>query len=1171
MADLEEAITITREAIEATPQDHPDRAKWLNNLGSYLGDRFDRTGAMADLEEAITITRYSRTGAMADLEEAATIAREAVEATPKDDPDRAARLNNLGSHLGDRYSRIGAMADLEESITITREAVEATPKDHPDRTGRLNNLGIRLSSRYSRTGAMADLEESITITREAVETTPKDHPNRATLLNNLGNRLGSRYSRTGAITDLEEAITITREAIKATPQDHPDRATWLNNLGSHLGDRYNHTRAMADLEEATTIAREAVEATPKDHPDRAGRLNNLGIRLSSRYSRTGAMADLEEAITITREAIETTPKDHPGRARRLNNLGSHLGDRYSRTGAITDLEEAITITREAIKATPQDHPDRATWLNNLGNRLGSRYSRTGAMADLEEAITIAREAVKATPQDYPDRAAWLNNLGSHLADRYSRTGAMADLEEAITIAREAIKATPKNHPDRATQLNNLGSSLSDRYNRTKAMADLEEAITIAQEAIKATPKDHPGRATWLNNLGIRLSSRYSRTGAMADLEESITIAREAVETTPKDHPGRATQLSNLGSHLSDRYSRTGAIADLKEAIAITREAVEATPQDHPDRVRRLNNLGIYLSDRFDRTGAMADLEEANLRFAEALYTKEAQNSERIRGGRRYLSSPSILQNTHDVYAIANLAVGLIPLLSTFSLQSADKQFQLRQAVGLASDAAAITLHTGHGPLAALQLLETGRGVLASSLQNIRTDLSTLQQEHPDLARAFVHLRNQLDSPAQRHSLKSSQLPSEKPASIDPDGRHKASVEMDILLGDIRSRPGFERFLTSATEEEMRETAAYGPVVVINISLHRCDALVVERSGVRVLALPQLTLDGLKERTSDLRSVATLAWLWDVAVGPVLDTLGFTAPPTGDTWPHVWWVPTGPLTQFPLHAAGHHTKCSAETALDRVVSSYSPTIKSILHTRRQRRLDVRANSNPNVVLVDMQETPGQSRLLHATRETDAVRDVFESIGLPYHQPSANKKDVLVALDNCRILHFAGHGGARPDPLQSLLLLQDWENNPLTVESLLETNSSAEARFLAYLSACGTGQVQDERSIDESIHLTSAFQLAGFRHVIGTLWEVDDELCVDMARLTYEFFAAKGLRDESVSRGLHYATKKLRDTWIQQQMGTESMGGTTRTGNRDVEMYGDPKQDRPMWVPYVHFGV
>ncbi|KAK2050996.1 hypothetical protein LY76DRAFT_599636, partial [Colletotrichum caudatum] len=538
------------------------------------------------------------------------------------------------------------------------------------------------------------------------------------------------------------------------------------------------------------------------------------------------------------------------------------------------------------------------------------------------------------------------------------------------------------------------------------------------------------------------------------------------------------------------YSRTGSTADLEEAINAARETIEATPDDHADRPLRLNNLGVLLGNRYSRTGVMPDLDEARMCFKEAFNTKSVSPSERIRASTKFLSLPNILQDVQTAYTVAETAVNLVPLLSPFSLKSADKHHQLRQAVGLASDAAAIALHAGHRPLAALQLLETGRGVLAGSLQNIRTDLSALQQSHPDLADAFVHLRNQLDAPAQRSGLAPFQPQLTKPASVDPDYRHKASADMDSLVLNIRSRPGFERFLLSATEEEILEAAVEGPIIVINVSSHRCDALIVERSGIR----------SLEERAGDLGSATTLEWLWDVVVGPVLDVLGFTALPTGDTWPHVWWIPTGPLTRFPLHAAGH-----------RVVSSYSPSIRSIT------RADIETPRKGSEVL---------SKLVNATRETDAVR-----------KPPAHKKDVLAALENCRIFHFAGHGGAHPDPLQSLLLLKDWEKDPLMVESLLETNLSTRTPFLAYLSACGTGRIRDNRSIDESIHLTSAFQLAGFRHVIGTLWEVDDELCA--------------LSDESISRGLHHATKTLRD--------------------KDIEPDKNARHEQALWIPYVHYGM
>ncbi len=86
---------------------------WLNNLGEFLQSRFERTGEMANLEEAIET------------------AREAVQSTPHDHPDRAARLNNLGTKLGRRFERTGEMANLEEAIEMARERGAVHPTRPP--------------------------------------------------------------------------------------------------------------------------------------------------------------------------------------------------------------------------------------------------------------------------------------------------------------------------------------------------------------------------------------------------------------------------------------------------------------------------------------------------------------------------------------------------------------------------------------------------------------------------------------------------------------------------------------------------------------------------------------------------------------------------------------------------------------------------------------------------------------------------------------------------------------------------------------------------------------------------------------------------------------------------------------------------------------------------------
>ncbi|PMD60760.1 uncharacterized protein K444DRAFT_652575 [Hyaloscypha bicolor E] len=959
---------------------------------------------------------------------------------------------------------------------------------------------------------MANLEKDIQAIQGDVEVVPKNDRYR----DGLETRLGDIR----AITHLDEAIRAARKAI-ATQEDYLDR----------------DKSVMVDLEAAIRFAREAVDTAPGDFPNQAALMNHLGGLLGKRFLRTRAMADLEEAIRLVQEAVNMITPFNP--AYSLYNLAFQLSRGFSEIRSIADGDKAIQFVREAIDATPETDSQRARMLENLALLLRNRYYHTGLYArdrtDLDEANRIEREASKESPVKHPDRAYWLNHLGNLFRHRYLSTAAENDLEEAIRIIREAIDTTVKDHPKRPFWLNDLGTLFKDRYLRTGAIDDLEKAIR---------PNSKLDWASRLNHLGSLLSIKFLRTGAIVDLEEAIRITREAINATVKGDPGRVSRLSILGSQLGDRFLKTGAIVDLEEAIRVTREAVDLTPENDMTRVSCLNNLGSQLTDRFSRTAAIIDLESAIVYFKSALHQLNAPVIGRINAAKGIIRCGMFTSDWEQAYEASTTAIRLIPELRPRSLQNSDKVFMVSRVFGLASDAAAAAINAGKSPLAALQLLEQGRGVI---LDEMRADISDLLKRHPRLAEQFLLVQNQL--------------------------------ETDKLMVKIRKRPGFEDFLLEPSKEKIRAAAKAGPIVVINVSKYRCDAILVTQYDIQSVALPYLNYKDAKERAQrgHLGDSEILEWLWDVVANPILDALGFTQCPLDERWPHVWWIPTGPLSKFPLHAAGIHHDNSTETVLDRVMSSYSSSIKAIIHGRRYPvpKLSVRSKA----LLVAMNHTPGHTKLSFAAQEIEELNAVCKSLRLDPIQPKRNKEAIISHIPKCKIFHFAGHGQTDYiDPLQSYLLLEDWENDPLTAATLLGKASNPQGSmnidhgnlpFLAYLSACGTGQIRDQTFSDESIHLINACQISGFRHAIGTLWEVNDQVCVDMARITYEGMRDGGMTDESVCRGLHNASRELRDRWLNTPAG-DKHGHRRGDGlSRDIASCDD--EEPGLWVPYVHFGV
>lgn len=131
----------------------------------------------------------------------------------------------------------------------------------------------------------------------------------------------------------------------------------------------------------------------------------------------------------------------------------------------------------------------------------------------------------------------------------------------------------------------------------------------------------------------------------------------------------------------------------------------------------------------------------------------------------------------------------------------------------------------------------------------------------------------------------------------------------------------------------------------------------------------------------------------------------------------------------------------------------------------------------------------------------VASFCSSLGLQIVTPESRKDQVLEGMQSCKIFHFAGHGGAhRFEPSKSLLLLEDWQRDALTAADIRDCRIQEKQIFLAYLSACHTGQTVTPRLNDDDIHLISSLQLAGFRHMVGGLWQVLDPHCVYIARVS-----------------------------------------------------------------------
>ncbi|MER7666655.1 CHAT domain-containing protein [Streptomyces sp. NPDC096193] len=1128
-ASVEKAIDLGHALLAA--EDVAERRSVLSNLGGLLQTRYHQTGDFEFLQEAIR-----------KVTEAYLLAYE----SPEDSADYA---NNIGMMLHTAFRQNQDRGTLADALDWSRTAIDEEPSTN--KAFYLGNLVVALRTSFTVTKDLAPLAEAVEHARTAVECSPDD-VSTASSLHFLAVVLRDWSHDTGETGVMEEAVDAARRAVELTPAGSSDVRDRLKNLAYLLDDRYRARGERDDLAELLRVRQTLVAHTPVTDPQHSQNLVELTTterdwaaltgerpkwnrdweradteaevcgRYAAEFEQSRDSALLERAIELGRSAAAATPAGHPRRGVRLDHLATALATRGEAFGDHAALAEAVIIEREAVACTSAGHPLRVQFMGNLAVNLNALFHATGDLAHVMDAIDVARRATEATAGQ-GDHPRSLGILAVMLHNRFRVTGELQVLSEAVDRARESVRLGASLVAGQAQRLSNLGTMLSDWFTRTGEASVLDKAIDAHRVAADVTADDEPGRAARLANLGGVLEMAYQKFGNRDALRDAIAAHRASVAATPEDSPHWPRYTASLAAALGDWCTNPVAPAVarreppdpqvLAEAVGLARSAARRPEQDAYSRADLLTRIANVLALGFRHRGDGDALTEALGCYREAAASAGSPAESRAEAADRWgdlAADAGQFDVAAEGYAAA---IRLLPRLAGRHLGREDAQYWLGRFAGVAADAAACALAAGD-EVSAVTLLESGRCVLAAQALDSRGDLSDLHERAPDLAERFRTLTAEFET----------DTTSDRVALAD---------ELDAVTDRIRALPGMERFLLPPLLTDLTAQAHEGPIVYVNVSRHRCDALIITPDGVRSHALHRLSEETVSHRVRALHTAFTegrlaaeqaihdtLEWLWDTIVGPVLGELGLTAEPAADgPWPRIWWAPVGSLSLLPLHAAGHHRN-GGPVLLDRVVSSTTPTIRALGHARAGCCDD---RNEPRLLVVAMPHTPDAPDLPGAQAEADHLAALIPGATVLVGA-DATRDAVLDALPASGWVHFACHGYSDPDnPSDSHLALHDHDRAPFRVLDLSRLRLR-NAEF-AFLSACDTARTTARLS-DEAIHPLAAFQIAGFSQVVGTLWRVDDSVAPAFSQQIYGELIAARSGALCVSAAVHRTVRQLR---------------------------------------------
>lgn len=1133
---LEKSIDIFEDLLYLLPEDHKERpTALLAQSRAYVG--------MWQIKDEV-----------AYLEVAARQLKQSLDRIPEGDPTRNSLVPFAAGIWHHLYGIEQGAESLETSLALYEEELGLLSNDSPERQGLLRVLADLAFDKGKRTLKAVDINAATARLWQLQRNMSSNDPEQQRIKRMLSELIMRDKMQSGAPPTNSDDLIILHGgqsglALRAMHPPNPHRAKLLRRLLENRAE----TKDAAVTQQWVQESEDFLKNMSPDDSWYLLELLQLGMSYVEMYQHSKVMQHLDQAIEYYRQGLSVESGNKHNHDMLLHGLATALWKRYGAADLEKDLNDAIETSQKRLASDI----DPLSQSQLISTGLLFRYSKTGNEADLDLSLQLRQKSLALMPDDDKNRASMLHGMGVIFLERNTGKGAFSDLEAGIEHLGEAVRASSAQHPRRSEYLSDLGRAYKARYLRTSDTKDMEMAIQRLQEAVKTSEDNTVGRAISSVNLADGYGLRFLVSKDTSDLDLAIDNYKKAIhlEDLHGEGQNKPRVLAYLGNIYVVGYLHNGDTTHWELGKSCLENAINQMPKDLFLRGDYLWHLGMGYHVTFERTGQNEDLQKAISVLEEALSCSHYRLNSRTEASKSLIAIYSSLKDWTRAYRTASTLFSLIPLVMARSLENSDKQLIATQFVGFASDAAAIALLAGESPYAALRLLETGRGLIMSSLLGLRSDIDDLQQDHPELAEEYLKFRDQIDSVK---STLSNPAAAWLPVN-QPEYRHHAAKELERVIKTIRGLPGFDSFLQEPSEEDIRSAATFGPIVVINVSQHRCDAIIVEADGIRSQYLPKMTMQEIKARSQATTGVSSLKsevleWLWDGIVEPVLESVGLTSSPVGD-WPRICWIPTGPLVHLPLHAAGYHHVVN-KTILDRAISLVQN------HTFRQKS---EASRKPeHAVLIGMKE------LHNAPKEIEEVAKICQEIEV--QRPDPCTKKVLKALRSCDIFHFAGHGSSNAlDPSKSALILNNQDR--LTVSSLFDINFHKQKPFLAFLSACSTGQIRQDKLVDEGLHLIAGCQVAGFQHVIGTLWEVNDALCIEVTRMTYEWMHKNGMSHESVSEGLHRAIRQLRTKWVRDhehrsRVARGADGSWTIGGQmRDVVVV---EEGPLLWVPYIHYG-
>lgn len=778
-----------------------------------------------------------------------------------------------------------------------------------------------------------------------------------------------------------------------------------------------------------------------------------------------------------------------------------LGRTFDARGDLAKAQEYYSRALIIRQRLASESLDAASSFNNLGNI----FARRGDLLKGEEYLGRALAIEDKLAHGSLDMAGNLNNLGliSFLQ------GDLAKAEEYHYRALAIREARAPGSPEVGQSLGNLAEVFSQR-------GDLSRAEKYQRRALAIIEKVAPGSL----DVALGLDTFGDISKARGDLVKATRYYRQSLAIRKKLAP-ESLELASSLSNLGEVFYRGGDLVKAEryytQALTIIEKLSPGSSSDADVlvalarlyRQRRQLNAAAGLFAR-----ALDALEHQTGRLGGSTNERAAFRAEHVSYYKDYI----------DVLLAQNRPQLAFQVLERSRARSFLEMLAERDLV-FAADLPADIQQARHENAAAYertqaQVAEAGLKRDAAQIEKLQKQLRDLEAERASIGErarqasphfAALHYPQPLDLEAVRTALD----PGTVLLSYSVSANHTA---LFVVL-PLGQEPGLSVFNLKATDKPLREQV-------------EAFRKLIRRAGE---ANAQKSAGGNEARESRQASLtAQERELYDLLVAPAETIIAASQ--------RLLLIPDGPLQVLPFAAlkdkSGRYLVewRPVHTAMSATVYA---ELKRMRPAKSDKPVELAAFGDPlyppgaqaaatwskGVDTSDgelrsaVERGVGLSRLPFSRLEVQSIAGLFAGHDLKYLGDQATEEHAKALGKGVRYIHFATHGLLDERfPLNSALVLtipaklaEGQENGFLQAWEIFEqVHLDAD---LVTLSACSTGLGQ-ELNGEGLIGLTRAFQYAGARSVLASLWSVDDYRTMQLMRRFYAELHAGASKDAAL---------------------------------------------------------